>query len=471
MTRSTGSRRRHASSARAPLELEELTRLVGAGEIDTVLVAFPDLHGRLVGKRVVAEYFLNDVLGHEGLHACDYLLAVDIDMNPLPGYNYASWDQGYGDVRTEPDLRTLRLVPWLERTAMVLCDVHTEAGDPVEVSPRRILQRQLERARGLGLTVKAASELEFYLFRESFETLADGGYRDLVPGSTFIEDYHIFQTSRDEPLIRQIRNHMNVAGVPVEFSKGECGRGQHEINLRYTEALEMADRHVIYKNGVKEIAALQGRAVTFMAKYLMAESGSSCHLHTSLWNADGSHSVMHDASGAQHMSERMRHYLGGLMATAREFSLLVAPNVNSYKRYRPDSWAPTAIAWGIDNRTCGYRIVGEEGSLRVENRIPGADANPYLALAAMVAGGLWGIQNRVEPPPLFTGNGYVDESLPRVPASLHEAVDAFSASAVAREVFGDDVHHHLLNTAVQELATFDHTVITDWELTRYFERI
>lgn len=453
------------------LELDELRRLVASDSVDTVLVVFPDLHGRLVGKRVVGTYFLEDVLGREGMHDCNYLLASDLDMTPLPGYRNYSWERGYGDVSAVPDLDTLRLVPWLAGTAMVLCDVRSEAGDPIEEAPRQILRRQLERAAERGLTLKAGTELEFYLFRDSYETIADGGYRELVPHSTFVEDYLILQTSRDEYLIRQIRNGMERAGVPVEFSKGECGRGQHEINLRYATALEMADRHVIYKNGCKEIAALNGRALTFMAKYTVDDSGSSCHVHSSLWDTGGTRSLMHDAAGAHGMSELFRHYLGGLMATARELSLLVAPNVNSYKRFRPGSWAPTAIAWGLDNRTCGFRVVGEGSSLRIEDRIPGADANPYLALAATLAGGLWGIENKIEPPPLFEGNGYTAEELPRVPSSLHEAVDAFAASAVAQAALGDDVHHHLLNTARQELAIFDNQVVTDWELRRYFERI
>jgi glutamine synthetase len=455
----------------APLDLEDLRRLVDSGDVDTVLVVFPDLHGRLVGKRVVGSYFLEDVLGHEGMHDCNYLLASDLDMTPLPGYRNYSWERGYGDVSAVPDLETLRLVPWLEATAMVLCDVRSEAGEPIEEAPRRILQRQLERARAHGLTLKAGTELEFFLFRDTYEAIAESGYRALVPHSTFVEDYHILQTSRDEYLIRQIRNGMERAGVPVEFSKGECGRGQHEINLRYAPALEMADRHVVYKNGCKEIAALNGRAITFMAKYTMDDSGSSCHVHSSLWDPDGGRSLMHDAAGEHGMSELFRHYLGGLMATARELSLLVAPNVNSYKRFRPGSWAPTAIAWALDNRTCGFRVVGERGSLRIEDRIPGADANPYLVLAATLAGGLWGIENKVEPPPQFEGNGYTAEHLPRVPSSLHEAVEAFAASTVARQAFGDDVHQHLLNTASQELAIFDNQVVTDWELRRYFERI
>ena len=455
----------------ATLDLATLERLVHDGEVDTVLVAFPDLLGRLVGKRVVAEYFLRDVLGPEGIHACDYLLTVDLDMTPQPGYAFASWDTGYGDMRAVPDLATLRRIPWLERTALVLCDLETEAGAPVEVAPRTILRRQLERAAARGLRVRAGTELEFYLFRDSYEEAFDRGYRGMTPHSRFVQDYHILQTSREEYLVQEIRAAMEAARVPVEFSKGECGRGQHEINLRYADALEMADRHTVYKNGVKEIAARHGRAVSFMAKWTAADSGSSCHVHSSLWDASTDRSLMWDDHAPDHLSPTFRHYLGGLLSTARELSVMVAPNVNSYKRYRPGSWAPTAIAWARDNRTCGFRVVGARGSYRVEDRIPGADANPYLALAATIAGGLHGIAGQVEPPPMFRGNGYVAGDLPRVPSSLHEAIPAFASSRVAREAFGDAVVEHLLNAAVQEQATFDTQVVTDWELQRYFERI
>lgn len=455
----------------SPLELKDLRRLVKDDEIDTVVVAFPDFFGRLVGKRVVATYFLNDVLGAAGMHMCNYLLAVDLDMNPLPGYQFANWDSGYGDIRAVPDMKTLRRIPWLPKTALVLCDVETEKGTPVDVAPRRILQQQIARAHSMGLTVKAGTELEFYLFRDSYEAVGDRHYRELTPHSHYVEDYHILQTSREEYIIRDIRNGMESAGVPVEFSKGECGKGQHEINLRYAEALEMADRHAIYKNGVKEIAAIHERAITFMAKYKADDSGSSCHIHTSLWNSDGTTSLMSDPKGEHGMSEKFRHYLGGIMATAREFSWMFAPYVNSYKRYRPGSWAPTAIAWAHDNRTCGFRVVGEGSSLRVEDRVPGADANPYLALAATIAGGLWGIENQIEPPALFSGNAYVAEDLLRIPSSLHEAVDLFESSDIARQQFGDEVYAHLLNTARQELTTFDTQVVTDWELQRYFERV
>src|SRR5438874_4435191 len=358
----------------------ELEQQVERDAIDTVLVVFPDLQGRLVGKRVTGRWFVGHLLRGDGaIHACNYLMAVDVDMTPLPGYRVANWDQGYGDFAAVPDLTTLRRIPWLDKTALVLCDLEDEAtGEPVEVSPRRILRRQVERAAAMGFAVKCGSELEFFLFKDSFEEAAAKRYQGLEPHSPYNEDYHILQTTKDEYLIRQIRNGMDGAGVPVEFSKGEFGRGQQEINLRYSGALEMADRHVLYKNGVKEMAAFAGRAVTFMAKWSMAEAGSSFHLHSSVWDADGSRSLMSDEGGPNHMSDVFRGWLGGLMATAREMAWMFAPFVNSYKRYQLGSWAPTAIAWGHDNRTCGFRIVGEHEGHRVECRIPGADANPYL---------------------------------------------------------------------------------------------
>jgi len=452
------------------LDAKELDADIRAGEIDTVLVVFPDLQGRLMGKRVTGHFFLDEVLGN-GVEACNYLLALDVDMEPLPGYRFANWEQGYGDVKARPDLATLRRVPWLERTALVVCDVvDAETGEPVEVSPRRILQRQVERAAALGYSVKCGSELEFYLFRESYDEAAARGYADLTPHSNVIEDYHILQTTRDEYLIRQIRNGMDGAGVPVEFSKGEAGRGQHEINLRYADPVEMADRHVIYKNGAKEIAALNDRSITFMAKYSMDETGNSCHLHSSLWSADGADPLDHDDAAPDHLSGPFRHYLGGLLATARELSYLFAPYVNSYKRYQPDSWAPTAIVWGRDNRTCGMRIVGHGPSLRVESRIPGGDCNPYLAFAATIAGGLHGIEHAIDPPPAFQGNAYEADDVARVPTTLVEAIAEFRASEVAAKAFGEDVHFHLMNTAKQEWASFN-LVVTDWERRRNFEQL
>jgi glutamine synthetase len=452
------------------LDRKTLERLVSDGEVDTVLVVFPDLQGRFMGKRVTGPFFLHEILGEEGMHACNYLLTVDVDMEPLPGYRYANWDKGYGDFQLVPDLETLRVIPWLEKTALVICDILSEEGEIVEVAPRQILKRQIERARAAGYTVKAGSELEFFLFRDSYEEAAEKGYRDLLPHSPYIEDYHILQTTKDEYLIRQIRNGMDAAAVPVEFSKGEWGRGQHEINLQYADVLEMADRHVIYKNGAKEIAALNGRSVTFMAKWSMEEAGSSFHLHSSLWGEDGKDDLDWDDDDPDHMSETFRYYLGGLMDTAREMSWMFAPYVNSFKRYQPDSWAPTAVVWGHDNRTCGFRIVGHGKSFRVESRIPGADANPYLAFAATIAGGLHGIENKIAAPDEFRGNAYEAKDVPRVPWNIVESIEELEASEVARKAFGDEVHFHLVHTARQEWARFNATV-TDWELRRNFERI
>jgi glutamine synthetase len=455
------------------LDREAAAELIARDELDTVLMAFPDQQGRLVGKRLAGRYFLDEVLeADEGaIHACNYLLAVDMEMEPLPGYSYASWETGYGDLAMRPDFATMRLVPWLEKTALVLCDVFDEeSGDPVEVAPRTILKRQVERARAAGYVVNVGSELEFYLFRDSYEEAAAKAYRGMEPHADYIMDYHILQTTKDEYLIRQFRNHMEAAGVPVEFSKGEFGRGQHEINLRYADAREMADRHTIYKNGVKEIAALNGRAVTFMAKWSMAEAGSSCHIHSSVWNEAGESQMWADDE-PNHLSKTFRMYLGGLMATARELAWMFAPVVNSYKRYQLGSWAPTAVAWGHDNRTCGFRLVGEHNGFRVEDRIPGADVNPYLAFAATIAGGMHGIENGIEAPEMFRGNAYEATDLPRVPSSLHEAVELFRDSEVARKAFGELAFEHLLNTARQEQRIFDNETVTDWELARYFERL
>jgi len=453
------------------LQPEELQDEISRGAIDTVLVAFPDLQGRLVGKRVTGHYWSEQMQGGlEPVHACNYLLAVDVEMTPLAGYQFANWEQGYGDVAVLPDLATVRRIPWLDATALVVCDVVDESsGEPVEVSPRRILQRQVARAAELGYTTQFASELEFFLFRESVDEAAAKGYVNLTPHSQVIEDYHILQTTRDEYVIRAIRNAMDSAGVPIEFSKGEAGRGQHEINLAYSTAVEMADRHVIYKNGAKEIASQLGRSITFMAKYSVDEVGSSCHIHSSLWDHTGAVPMMWDAHSADHQSTAFRGWLGGQIDCGRELAWMFAPTVNSYKRYQPESWAPTALAWSVDNRTCGFRIVGHGPSFRLESRIPGGDVNPYLAYAATIAAGLHGIERGIDPPPRFDGNAYAADELERVPSSLAEAIDAFTTSKVAVDAFGADVHDHLLNTARQELAHFNRAV-TDWERRRNFDQ-
>jgi glutamine synthetase len=453
------------------LESSALDRAIADDRIDTVLVAFPDLQGRLVGKRVTGNYWVEHMKsGLEPLHACNYLLAVDSEMNVLPGYTFANWEQGYGDMAARPDLATLRNVPWLDKTALVLCDlVDEETDEPVEVSPRRILQRQVERAAAAGYALKFASELEFFLFRESLDEAAAKGYTDLTPHSLVIEDYHILQTTRDEYVIRAIRNGIDGAGVPVEFSKGEAGHGQHEINLMYADPVEMADRHVIYKNGAKEIASQFGRAITFMAKYSSDEVGSSCHVHSSVWSNDGKDALMWNAGAPDHLSTVFRGWLGGQIACGEEFAWLFAPTVNSYKRYQPESWAPTALAWSLDNRTCGFRIVGHGSGFRLESRIPGADVNPYLAYAATIAAGLHGLEHGIDPGPRFDGNAYAAPELERVPSSIVEAIDAFASSKVAADAFGADVHEHLLNTARQEWAHFNRAV-TDWERRRNFDQ-
>jgi glutamine synthetase len=453
------------------LHRNELQDAIVRGEIDTILVAFPDLQGRLVGKRVTGHFWLERMDGGaEPIHACNYLLAVDSEMNVLPGFSFANWEQGYGDVALQPDMSTLRRIPWLDATAFVMCDVVDErTGEPIEVSPRRILQRQVERAAALGYTLMFASELEFFAFHESLEDAAAKGYANLTPHSLVVEDYHILQTTRDEYLIRAIRNGVDGAGVPVEFSKGEAGRGQHEINLEYASPVEMADRHVIYKNGAKEIASQLGRAITFMAKYAADEVGSSCHVHSSVWNADGSTSLMWDAVGADHLSAVFRGWLGGQVACGRELAWMYAPTVNSYKRYQPESWAPTALAWSLDNRTCGFRVVGHGPSFRLESRIPGADVNPYLAYASTIAAGLHGLEHGIDPPPRFDGNAYLAADVPRVPSSLVEAIEAFATSKIAVDSFGADVHDHLLNMARQEWAYFNRAV-TDWERRRNFDQ-
>jgi glutamine synthetase len=442
---------------------------IADGSVDTVVVAFPDMYGRPVGKRVTADFFASHVAEH-GIEACDYLLAVDVDMTPLPGYRFTNWDTGYGDFVCRPDYSTARRIPWLEGSAFVICDLTDEAGEPIEVSPRRILRRQLERAAERGLRVCSATELEFFLFLDSHEEAAEKGWRHLTPHTSTIEDYQLLQTAREEYIVRRIRNEMRAAGIPVEFSKGEAGRGQHEVNVTYDEALVTADRHLVFKNGIKEIAAQEGRASTFMAKWTMDDVGSSCHVHTSLWDAESGEDLMADPSHPSGLSTVGRHFLGGQLHAARQLAWCAAPTVNSYRRYVPGSWAPTAVVWGEDNRTCGFRVVGHGAGRRIENRVPGADVNPYLVLAASVAAGLYGIDHELEPGEPYPVNAYEAADVARIPATLVEAIDELRSSAVALEAFGPDVHHHLLNTAEQEWAACNRHV-SDWELARNFERI
>ena len=456
------------------LTVEELAALVDTREIETVLTVFPDLYGRLVGKRIVARYFLDEVRAH-GMHACDYLLACDMEMDPVPGYRFASWAEGYGDVRCVPDASTLRRASWLDRTALVLCDVVDEKRNaPATVAPRTVLRRQLERAAAAGVRVMTASELEFFVLRDSFAAAERKRFHDLEPFGWYIEDYHTLQGRKVEPLVGAIRRHLEASGVPVEFSKGEWGPGQHEINLRYADALEMADRHVVYKQAAKEIADEQGLAVTFMAKLDERWAGSSMHVHSSLWSVDGTTPLFVGdgallAGSRARVSDRFRWWLGGLMTHARASTLLFAPSPNSYKRYQAGSFAPTRLAWSYDNRTAAFRVVGHERSLRVECRVPGADANPYLVFAATIAAGLDGLARRLEPPPIFRGDAYAAADLPRVPLSLPEAVAEFEGSALFREALGPEVVEHLVHFARTEQRKFDE-VVTSWERRRYLER-
>ncbi|MGE3271931.1 MAG: glutamine synthetase family protein [Chloroflexota bacterium] len=454
------------------MTLDALTRLVDEGTVDTVLAAIPDMYGRLMGKRFSARFFLEEIAAH-GMEACNYLLGCDMEMDPQPGYQLTSWESGYGDFVARPDLSTLRPIPWLEKTVLLLCDLFTQHGEPVEESPRRILQRQVKRARSLGFEPYMGSELELYLFKESFVSARSKHHHDLALDGAFPQDYHILQTTKDEWLIRQIRLGMEAVGITVECSKGEWSAGQHEINLRFAAAVEMADRHVVYKNGAKEIAALNDVSLTFMAKWHPDAAGSSCHVHSSLRSADGQSRAVFWEQGGQpyNASAVLRQYVAGQLALARDFSYFYAPTINSYKRYQAATFAPTVIAWGRDNRTCGFRLVGNSpAGLRLENRIPGADVNPYLTFAATIAAGLYGIEQGLEPAAPFQGDAYQAQELPRIPGSLREAIICLDRSDVARASFGDDVVEHYLNAARLEQAVYDRAV-TCWELDRYFERI
>ena len=442
------------------LGLEELTQSVGAGDIDTVVVAFTDMQGRLMGKRLEAHFFLEEMEAGQPIEGCNYLLALEMEGDPVPGYAMASWERGYGDFAMVPDFSTMRRIPWLEGTALVLCDVAWNDGTPVRPSPRQVLKAQVDRARALGYEAMFGSELEFYLIKETYAEAHQQHYRGLTPSVPYILDYHILATSYDEPFIRAVRNGMQAAGIRVENSKGEAWPGQQEINFRYSDAVTMADNHTIYKNGIKEIAQQRGCSVTFMAKPDHTWIGSSCHIHSSLWR-DGNSAFAGE-------SPVFRQYLAGQVASAAELAVFLAPNVNSYKRYTAGSWAPTTLAWGYDNRTCGFRVVGHGNGLRVELRIPGADANPYLAFAALLAAGLDGIERQLEPPPAFTGNAY-ESDVRRFPHSLHEAISALETGTLARAAFGDDVVDHYLNYARTEQRLFDHAV-TCYERERFFER-
>jgi glutamine synthetase len=442
------------------LTLDALGGLVESGEIDTVVVAFTDMQGRLMGKRMHAEFFMEEALAAHPIEGCNYLLALDMEMDPVPGYDIASWERGYGDFAMVPDFATLRRIPWLEGTALVLADVAWNDGSPVQPSPRQVLKAQVERARALGLEPMFGSELEFYLMKETFAQAHAQGYRNLTPSVPYILDYHILATSYDEPFIRAVRNGMHAAGIRVETSKGEAWPGQQEINFRFSDAVTMADNHTIYKNGIKEMANQHGCSVTFMAKPDHTWIGSSCHIHSSLWS-DGRNAF--DGEPAL-----FRHYLAGQLAASAELAVFFAPNINSYKRYAASSWAPTTLAWGYDNRTCAFRVVGHGQGLRIENRMPGADANPYLAFAAILAAGLHGIEHEMEPPDALTGNAYVSD-VERFPSTLRDAVAALAGGTVARAALGDEVVDHYLNYARTEQRLFD-TVVTEYERSRLYER-
>ncbi|MBG0559881.1 glutamine synthetase family protein [Actinoplanes aureus] len=448
------------------MDLEELDVSVDNGSIDTVLLALTDMQGRLQGKRLHGRYFMDEVVSG-GSEGCNYLLAVDVDMNTVDGYEMSSWSTGYGDFVMKPDFSTLRRVPWHPGTAMVLADLTDTAGQPVPPSPRQILRRQLDRLAAHGLTAYAGTELEFILFRDSYEQAFKKHYHDLVPANQYNVDYSLLGTARVEPLLRRIRNEMYGAGMLPESAKGECNFGQHEIAFRYADALTAADQHVVYKNGAKEIAAQEGMSLTFMAKPNERE-GNSCHIHFSLRGRDGKSAMLGDGPG--HLSDTGQRVLAGLLATMREFSLLFAPNINSYKRFQPGSFAPTALRWGVDNRTCALRIAGHGEGMRVENRVPGGDVNPYLAIAGLIAGALHGIENDLTLEEEVTGNAYLDESAERVPGTLRDAAELWTGSTVAEAAFGSDVVAHYANMARVELAAYD-AAITDWELRRGFERL
>jgi glutamine synthetase len=446
------------------MTLEELRAEVDTGRIDTVLLAITDMQGRLQGKRLAASHFLDEVLEHNA-EGCNYLLAVDVDMNTVGGYAMSSWELGYGDFVFRPDLSTLRRIPWHEGTALVMCDIEWEDGTPVLASPRQILRRQLQELAAREWQAMVGTELEFIVFRDSYEDAFRKGYRDLAPANDYNVDYSLLGTARIEPLLRGIRNGMAGAGLRVESAKGECNDGQHEIAFRYDEALRTADGHAIYKNGAKEIAAQQGCSLTFMAKYNQRE-GNSCHIHLS-FRSLADEPVL--AGPGHTLSGLGEQFLAGQLACLRELTLFLAPNINSYKRFAAGSFAPTAVAWGRDNRTCALRVVGHGPSLRVENRVPGGDVNPYLAIAAIVAAGLHGVDKGLTLEDEYVGNAYESDK-PRVPTSLLEARDLFAASEIAHQSFGSEVVEHYSNMARVELDAFG-TAVTDWERNRGFERL
>ena len=455
-----------ATARTGNLTVEELSELVSAHEVDTVIIGFTDMQGRLVGKRVSARLFLEEFAEH-GAECCNYLLAVDVENNTVDGYEISSWARGYGDMAMMPDIDTLRHAPWLESTVIVTADLTWLDGSPVAPDPRQVLKRQIARLAEKNLTPYAATELEFIVFDDTYRDAWKMNYTGLTPASDYNIDYALMASTRMEPLLRDIRNSMDGAGMYCEGVKGECNLGQQEIGFRFTDALGTCDNHSVYKNGAKEIADKHGKSLTFMAKFNERE-GNSCHIHLSVVGAEGE-PVMADENGAHGFSKLMEHWIAGQLKTMRELTLFFAPNINSYKRFVAGSFAPTAVAWGLDNRTCALRVVGHGRSLRVESRVPGGDVNQYLAMAALIAGGLYGIEHELELEPIFTGNAYESDA-PRVPSTLREAAELFSASTIAREAFGDDVVEHYLTNARVEQAAYD-SAVTDWERVRGFERL
>jgi glutamine synthetase len=450
------------------ITLAELRRMIELGTIDTVLAVFPDQQGRLTGKRYTGRTYVTQA--HEGWEGCDYLLGCDIENEPLPGYALFSWDLGYGDFMVRPDHSTLVVIPWLDKTALVLGDVEGKDHKPLPVAPRQVLQAQVQRAAELGLTIRVASELEFYVFNDTYEQAFDKGFRGLDTIGRYIEDYHILQTTKEERIMQPLRRYMDALGLDVENSKGEWGPGQEELNLAHQEPVLMADHHVIFKHGIKEVAALMGKSITFMAKWNTGLAGSSFHLHSSLWDKKTGEPVGYDKAGPAHMSQRLQQWVAGQLACGRDFSVFYAPYVNSYRRYMAGTFAPTRLVAGVDNRTCGLRLVGHSPkAIRVENRCPGADANPYLAFAAAIAAGIYGITHGLAFEGIYTGDAYRDPKVREVPKSLYEATRLFEESKIAREAFGDVVVDHYVNTARQEQMVYDRRV-TDVDLVRNFER-
>ncbi|MCO4328670.1 glutamine synthetase family protein [Staphylococcus hyicus] len=459
----------HNQTLEGNISKDELLAAIKKGDIDTVMLGFCDMQGRIMGKRMTGDYCLeNDI--SEGTHFCNYLLGTNFEMDTNDGYEYMNWEKGYGDYLAVPDWDTLKVVPWFDKTALVLCDVYTEDGTTrIAIAPRNILKKQLEKASQYGFDPYLASELEFYLFRDTFEAINNRGYNTLNPAGHLNEDYNLLQGTKNEPLYQKIRHLMSKMNIFIESSKGEAYKGQHEINLKYSKALKAADQHVLFKHGMKEICIQNDHSVTFMAKPFQEWTGSSGHIHISLMKKGTKENAFYSGNDAQPMSDTMQHFLAGVMTYTQEFSLLFAPHVNSYKRFAPNSWAPVSIAWSRDNRSAGYRVVGNQQALRFESRIPGSDMNPYLAYSALIGAGLYGIEHQLELPKELKGNAYLNQSVKQIPSSLHEAIQHWKQSEVVKEVLGEDVWKHYLHTAQLELNDFD-SYVTTWERQRYFEQ-